>query len=59
MSTDNHHVNPFSFPNGHLGHLNPEQASTFKQFKGLLEERAVYKSNTGDGVPSESDTTLL
>jgi hypothetical protein len=59
MAEDNFLVHPYSFPNGHLNHLTAEQASTFKHFKGLLEERGDYNSDTGNGLPSTDDVTLL
>jgi hypothetical protein len=49
----------YSFPNGHLGHLTPQQSETFNQFKSLCTERNAYNPSTSSGLPSTNDATLL
>jgi hypothetical protein len=44
------------YPNGHLGHLSPDQEDAFRNFKLLLQEKDLYKP----GPPaSHEDQTLM
>ncbi|KAK4208159.1 SEC14 cytosolic factor [Rhypophila decipiens] len=44
------------YPNGHLGHLNPEEEESLRKFKTYLEEQGAYKPRP---PPSHDDQTLL
>jgi len=52
-STGEHGI---GYPNGHLGHLSPEEEETLRGFKVFLEEKGAYKPGT---PPSHDDQTLL
>lgn len=49
----------YGFPQGHLGHLNPDEEASFKQFKTLCAEKGVYIPGKEDEVGSHDDATLL
>lgn len=46
----------FSYPRGHLGHLNETELAALEEFKSILEERGYWKSGP---PPSHDDTILL
>lgn len=46
----------FSYPHGHLGHLNPQQEEALEKFKAVLLERGLVKAGP---PPSHDDQTLL
>lgn len=49
----------YGYPNGHLGHLTPEEEEAFKNFKLLCAEKGVYKPADGETPASHDDATLL
>lgn len=64
-------VEMFGYPQGHLGHLTPEQETSFEQFKEYCREQGLYRpavlpsagAGTGAGLvaqnASHDDATLL
>ena len=38
----------YGYPQGHLGHLSPDEEAAFKNFKIVCEEKGVYKPGTDD-----------
>ena len=50
----------FGFPQGHLGHLLPEEETKLEEFKTLCAETGYYKPGNGqDDIPSHDDALLL
>lgn len=49
----------YGYPQGHLGHLSPEEEAAFTNFKNLCEERGSYTPATGGKPASHEDHTLL
>ena len=50
----------YGYPQGHLGHLSPEEEAAFKNFKVLCAEKGYYKPGNGkDEDPSHDDPLLL
>ncbi|RXK38680.1 hypothetical protein M231_03990 [Tremella mesenterica] len=52
-------VIPFHYPDGHLGHLSPDQRQSFSDFKQLCVDKGIYRPATTDIPPSHDDATLL
>jgi hypothetical protein len=53
-------VEEYGYPQGHIGHLSPDQEAAFKNFKLVLEENGLYKPGTGEEEPgTHDDATLL
>lgn len=53
-------VEQYGFPNGHIGHLTPEEEETLKIFKHYCEEKGFYKPGDGaDEYGTHDDATLL
>ena len=50
----------YGYPQGHLGHLSPDEEAALKNFKALCLEKGYYKSPTEDQMTgSHDDATLL
>ncbi|PMD30679.1 CRAL/TRIO domain-containing protein [Hyaloscypha variabilis F] len=49
----------YGYPQGHLGHLSPDEEAAFKNFKIVCEEKGVYKPGTDDEPGTHDDATLL
>jgi len=50
----------YGFPQGHLGHLTPDEEAALSNFKKLCAEKGLYKPGTGADEPaSHEDPTLL
>ena len=50
----------YGYPQGHLGHLSPEEEAAFKNFKVLCAEKGYYKPGNGEDVDAtHDDATLL
>ena len=45
----------YGYPQGHLGHLSADEEAAFKNFKLVLQEKALYTPGTDD---DEDDITL-
>jgi hypothetical protein len=52
-------VEEFGYPQGHLGHLSPDQENAFTNFKLLCAEHGYYTAAEGDKEASHDDATLL
>lgn len=52
-------VEEFGYPQGHLGHLNPEQETAFRNFKLMCAEHGYYKPGNGADVEASHDDALL
>lgn len=49
----------YGYPQGHLGHLSPEEETAFANFKVICEEKGIYEPANGDTPASHDDATLL
>ncbi|KAE9371627.1 CRAL/TRIO domain-containing protein [Stipitochalara longipes BDJ] len=49
----------YGYPQGHLGHLSPDEESAFKNFKIVCEEKGLYKPGVDDQPGTHDDATLL
>lgn len=50
----------FGYPQGHLGHLTPEEEAAFRNFKVLCEEKGYYTPASSEHpVPSHDDPLML
>ncbi|PQE10161.1 phosphatidylinositol transporter protein [Rutstroemia sp. NJR-2017a WRK4] len=50
----------YGFPQGHLGHLTPDEEAALGNFKKLCAEKGLYKPGNGADEPaSHEDATLL
>jgi hypothetical protein len=50
----------YGYPQGHLGHLSPEEEAAFKNFKVLCAEKGYYTPGDGEDVDAtHDDATLL
>jgi hypothetical protein len=50
----------YGYPQGHFGHLSPEEEAAFKNFKVLCAEKGYYKPGNGeDADATHDDATLL
>ncbi|KAL3420018.1 CRAL/TRIO domain-containing protein [Phlyctema vagabunda] len=49
----------YGYPQGHLGHLTPEEEAAFKNFKVLCAEKGYYTPANDDRIESHDDATLL
>ena len=50
----------YGYPQGHLGHLTPEEEAAFKNFKVLCAEKGYYKPGNGEyDDATHDDATLL
>ena len=50
----------YGFPQGHLGHLTPEEEAAFNNFKTLCQQEGYYKSGNGeDDAGTHDEPTLL
>ena len=50
----------YGYPQGHLGHLSPEEEAAYKNFKVLCAEKGYYKPGNGeDEDATHDDATLL
>lgn len=61
--TTGHSINTgtgeFGYPQGHLGHLTPEQDSALAKFKEILVEKKLWTPATEGQPASHDDITLL
>lgn len=50
----------YGYPQGHFGHLSPDEEAAFAKFKKLCEDKGYYKpGDGGDEVAALEDPTLL
>lgn len=61
--TTGHSINAgtgeFGYPQGHLGHLTPEQDSALQKFKAILVENKLLTPASEGQEASHDDVTLL
>ena len=50
----------YGYPQGHLGHLSPEEEAALRNFKVLCAEKGYYKPGNGEDTDAtHEDATLL
>lgn len=49
----------YGYPQGHLGHLSPDEEAAFTNFKKLCEDKGSYTPATEGKPASHEDHTLL
>jgi hypothetical protein len=53
-------VEVYGYPQGHIGHMTPEEEAALKNFKTLLIEKNLYSPKTdNDEYGTHDDATLL
>lgn len=50
----------YGYPQGHLGHLSPDEEAAFRNFKLICKEKGYYNPGNGEDDPaSHDDATLM